>query len=959
MSTPGSTITVTIEALTDKAKQAVNGFFDALEKRSGLVESLNAQFENGSAAINRMTEALGALISAEALRGFVDEALNGAKAAKQFEQALNSSGQASDEYREKLEAQRKAQSELTGMREEDIMGVQRTLIQFGVLQDQMPVLTGLTLDYAAAMGLSASGAAEALGRALQGQDIVLKGMHLTIDKSLSKTQQLALLEETLQRKVGGQAAAMKEAVGPLSEFKLKWDELRKSLGGAILGNVVNPLASGLTDGIDKFRLGIDALTKNSPQLIGLFRGVSQLVGETVGYLLPLIAGFGAVILSARATVFIFEQIKAALLSLRVVMAGVFGSDVLGILAMVRNLKDLRAAVDLIGTSLTRTVPILASATAGYGIGRLIGGIQGANGSTLDQAVQGVFSNLFRGPDTQAMLAGAQQLEISILRVIDAQHKAGAINDQVAETFRNQTVEIRKTATSANELEDKLNALAVALRTTIGTTKQTDIAQSLFDHHSDLEAKARDASFAAALLKGDLALLDLENSQNESAFKRGLISLQKYLDTRKGIIASAASAQNIPIQKALASVTAQYDDKLQALDNIKSENDDLRANGQVPKFDDQIVAQKEVDDLTTKIKELNQELLITQDRKRKALDETNDSVDKGSFKGGIQGMLNDVDKQPGFGAQAANAFRDTWTSAIDGVSAGISGLILGTKSWGQTLVSIGTTAGTALVENFVKLGVEWVNTHVFMAAVSKLFHAADTADVAAHTTAQVGIHAAGEGAKTGATGIGVVARGVLRLSETIYHGVLVAVRVGAHLIGEILMTGASLVQSLIRRAAAFLEAQPYIFLAAVKAATAVADIPYVGPILAPIAAATTFAALEALAVFKEGGYTGDGAPDEVAGLVHKGEVVIPAPRVKQLGLGFLSALHSGSFAAPAYGGAAGGGSGGSQGAPIIRHQSTVNIAEFGDEAAAQRWADSQDGDTWIRSKLDKHIAKYQK
>jgi hypothetical protein len=173
-----------------------------------------------------------------------------------------------------------------------------------------------------------------------------------------------------------------------------------------------------------------------------------------------------------------------------------------------------------------------------------------------------------------------------------------------------------------------------------------------------------------------------------------------------------------------------------------------------------------------------------------------------------------------------------------------------------------------------------------------------------------------------------------------------------------MTTATIANGLIRRAAAFLEAQPYIFLAAVKAASAVADIPYVGPILAPIAAATTFAALEALAVFKQGGFTGAGPSDEVAGVVHRGEFVIPAERVNQVGLGFFEAIRTGRFSAasvpstinPQL-------SAGHDGGPVIQHKTELSLATFGGEADAKRWAEGQDGEVWFLNMMNKHAYRY--
>lgn len=60
----------------------------------------------------------------------------------------------------------------------------------------------------------------------------------------------------------------------------------------------------------------------------------------------------------------------------------------------------------------------------------------------------------------------------------------------------------------------------------------------------------------------------------------------------------------------------------------------------------------------------------------------------------------------------------------------------------------------------------------------------------------------------------------------------------------------------------------------------------------------------MAAFESGGYTGDGSPTDVAGLVHRGEYVFSAPAVDRIGVDTLAALHSG--VSPAAGGFNGGG-----------------------------------------------------
>src|SRR5439155_12734922 len=58
-------------------------------------------------------------------------------------------------------------------------------------------------------------------------------------------------------------------------------------------------------------------------------------------------------------------------------------------------------------------------------------------------------------------------------------------------------------------------------------------------------------------------------------------------------------------------------------------------------------------------------------------------------------------------------------------------------------------------------------------------------------------------------------------------------------------------------------------AAIKAAKAVADVPVIGPILAPIAAAGTFASLAAFMSFDKGGIM----PADNLAMLHKNEMVL--------------------------------------------------------------------------------------
>lgn len=117
-------------------------------------------------------------------------------------------------------------------------------------------------------------------------------------------------------------------------------------------------------------------------------------------------------------------------------------------------------------------------------------------------------------------------------------------------------------------------------------------------------------------------------------------------------------------------------------------------------------------------------------------------------------------------------------------------------------------------------------------------------------------------------------------------------------------------------------------AGLNAYAATAAIPIIGPAAAPAAMATALTVTGPLASavgmtamagagFMEGGYTGDGRRDEIAGPVHRGEYVFNADATARIGVGTLEALSNGKAALVGQSGSsAGSGSPASAPAPII-------------------------------------------
>ncbi len=114
------------------------------------------------------------------------------------------------------------------------------------------------------------------------------------------------------------------------------------------------------------------------------------------------------------------------------------------------------------------------------------------------------------------------------------------------------------------------------------------------------------------------------------------------------------------------------------------------------------------------------------------------------------------------------------------------------------------------------------------------------------------------------------------------------------------------------------------------------------------------ATKALSLFQAGGYTGDGAVDQIAGYVHAGEFVVPANRVRDIGLSRLSALAFGSNGGVRTGGISTQ-SGASQAGGTQNAQPQRNVsfhAHFGIDDVKKAVRDS-DGDAYIINVMQKN------
>ena len=173
-----------------------------------------------------------------------------------------------------------------------------------------------------------------------------------------------------------------------------------------------------------------------------------------------------------------------------------------------------------------------------------------------------------------------------------------------------------------------------------------------------------------------------------------------------------------------------------------------------------------------------------------------------------------------GEQVANALQSTLGSTVSNISDGIYGWVTDTKTFGDTLRSLGNTVFQTFLNTIIQMGVQWLVTQMLI--------------------------------KTG--------------------------MITTHAVGETLRAQ--------RMAASAAEGAETLAVNAPGAAAASISSFGAAAILGIVALA---AAMAAFGGFASGGYTGSGGKYEPAGIVHRGEYVIPSETVSRMGVSALDDL----------------------------------------------------------------------
>jgi hypothetical protein len=195
----------------------------------------------------------------------------------------------------------------------------------------------------------------------------------------------------------------------------------------------------------------------------------------------------------------------------------------------------------------------------------------------------------------------------------------------------------------------------------------------------------------------------------------------------------------------------------------------------------------------------------------------------AVQGGAMEFMSSVGSSANSAAAAVNG---TLNGALNATSGLLKNLMSGAMTWKQAWHS----AVSSVAQSFEQAAADMVAKEIWRVTIGAML-----------SKTEVATHVAGEAHKTTATATGSASRKGIHVVETVFHGIQVAIRTAAHIASEIAATAATIAQSGIRIVAIIAESVVYIIKAAAGALSALASIPYVGPILAIAAMAAVLAA----------------------------------------------------------------------------------------------------------------------
>ncbi len=535
--------------LVIKISGDVKNFQDALDKAKAKTEdlsgALNTTAKYSAVAFAALTAEIGFAVHAFA---------EGEAAVNKLTAALQNQGIYSSQLVESYKSQAQAAQELTGASDDELISAQATiqshLGQIAVTQE----LTMAIADLAAAKGISLTGAADLLGRAVDGNTKLLKQYGIEVQDTGSKQENLARIMTIVQGNFGGLSQAGAQGLGVFKLIAANFGDLQKAIGEKFA-----PIITMAGEQFNKFLLYL----KDNKEIVTWIARVLAFGAAFTGII--------TVVATAVAGFLAFSAVIAAGGGALVLLMGPIG-------IITAAIVGLSLAVGALAGNWNKVWPVMyASAQAfAVGIGAMFSGIAEIFSGLINRNLEQVKNGW-----AQIRNAGEEGAD-AYFQALDEKTAEHEAKEEAAAIAKAEANKQKKLTAAEIDKEDRRKAVEDLLAENEEYQAMTEEQQAIFREKelaqlqqniiTDKNARGAVASDTIAeqlklqndyqknMIKYGKAVADIENSLNSEKVNRvrelsgNLIQMQNSENQTLKSIGKAAAITNITIDTARAAMS---------------------------------------------------------------------------------------------------------------------------------------------------------------------------------------------------------------------------------------------------------------------------------------------------------------------------------------------------------------------------------------------------------------------
>jgi hypothetical protein len=463
---------MTVKSLLVKVGVDLSEFNAGMDRMSASVEKNAKTFKD----VGLVMTGVGGIISAFFGKAVKDAAAAEAAHAK-LANSLKAEGDGAQAAADRLAKYADAMQNVTGIDNDEIVNAQALLGTYGLTEKQIMALTPRLLDMAVAHATATgsevdlTGAARALGMAVNGNAAQLTRHGVAISENTKLTGSFNSILKDLDKSVGGASTAFgKTFAGQMKIANAQIADAFKAIGGLLLP-ILTPLIKAVADAAK----GVLAWTDSHKELMKI--------------LVPVAAGIGAVLLVTGPLVAVFPKIVAGVASVGkafvflatnpIVLLAAAAVGLYLILKKVQEAEDQLAQADdrlAAKEKVTRDRLMAAADAAGMSRREMIGLIEKYHGyvGALEMAIN-------KGQEGDALQKALH----------DSTRKSSAAYEEYEKNLKKTAVASGDLSAAQQELQDKILKMRETLTADFMKLTLTEVAQAKWAANQEYQDRVKE------------------------------------------------------------------------------------------------------------------------------------------------------------------------------------------------------------------------------------------------------------------------------------------------------------------------------------------------------------------------------------------------------------------------------------------------------------------------------------